>query len=317
LDLFADDLSAQSPNTFRDIQDGTGRAVLRVPFWSWREKQALVLDVLRPHRRQKDFEWGWPFVCEILPICQAVVSGSGFEIVPPCPPIEKIPSFADARRRIYLTATLADDSVLITHFDADPDSVASSIVPDSAADLGDRLVLAPQVLNPDLSRADVRVMARDVARTRNVVALVPSWARAREWETEADLTVSTADDISDAVDRLAREHVGLVVIVNRYDGIDLPDEACRLLVLDGLPLALGCAELRESAALRDSQAMVTRQLQRLEQGMGRGVRSRDDRCVVLLLDERLTLLVARADLADRMSSATRAQLRLSRQVADS
>ena len=61
--------------------------------------------------------------------------------------------------------------------------------------------------------------------------------------------------------------------------------------------------------------MVTRQLQRLEQGMGRGVRSRDDRCAVLLLGPRLTQLVARTDVANRLSAATRAQLELSRRVA--
>jgi hypothetical protein len=49
--------------------------------------------------------------------------------------------------------------------------------------------------------------------------------------------------------------------------------------------------------------------------MGRGVRSRDDRCAVLLLGARLTRLVSRADVADRLSAATREQLKLSRQVA--
>lgn len=49
--------------------------------------------------------------------------------------------------------------------------------------------------------------------------------------------------------------------------------------------------------------------------MGRGVRSRDDRCAVLLLGPRLTQLVARADVANRLSAATRAQLELSRRVA--
>lgn len=54
----------------------------------------------------------------------------------PARQIEKLPSFHEADRRIYLTATLADDSVLVTHFDADPASVGNSIVPESAADLG-------------------------------------------------------------------------------------------------------------------------------------------------------------------------------------
>lgn len=30
-------------------------------------------------------------------------------------------------------------------------------------------------------------------------------------------------------------HVGLVVLVNKYDGIDLPNDACRIPVIDGLP----------------------------------------------------------------------------------
>jgi hypothetical protein len=105
------------------------------------------------------------------------------------------------------------------------------------------------------------------------------------------------------------------VIINRYDGIDLPDDACRLLIIDGLPQAYTGYERREAIALRDSEAMITRQLHRIEQGMGRGVRSRDDRCVVLLLGPKLAQLVARADVADRFSPATRAQLELSRKVA--
>jgi len=315
LDLFAEDLAAQGLNAFKDIEDGDRSAVLRVPFWSWRDKQETVLVKLRRYREDEVFEWAWPLISDLLPLCQAVVSADAFELMPPCPPIEKIPSFAEAARRIYLTATLADDSVLVTHFDADPRSVATSVVPESAADLGDRLVLAPLELSPDISHPQVRELARTVADTRNVVVLVPSWRQAGQWEHEADLTVSTADDISAAVDRLTHEHVGLVVIVNRYDGIDLPDEACRLLIIDSLPFAYSGIERREAVALRDSEAMVTRQLQRLEQGMGRGVRSRDDRCAVLLLGSRLTQLVARADVADRLSAATRAQLQLSRRVA--
>lgn len=30
-------------------------------------------------------------------------------------------------------------------------------------------------------------------------------------------------------------HVGLVVLINKYDGIDLPSDACRILALDGCP----------------------------------------------------------------------------------
>jgi hypothetical protein len=205
--------------------------------------------------------------------------------------------------------------VLVTHFGAAAESVAHSLVPESAADLGDRLVLAPQELMPDVSHSDIRDLVRSIADEHNVVVLVPSWRAAKQWEREANLTAAKADEIGAGVEALRRGHVGLAVLVNRYDGIDLPDEACRLLVIDSLPFAYTGIERREAVALRDSQAMTTRQLQRLEQGMGRGVRSRDDRCAVLVLGPRLTQLIARTDLADRLSGATRAQLDLSRRVA--
>ena len=315
LTLFEEDLRQQGLNALMDIQDEDRSAVLRVPFWAWRDKHAQVLEVLRPHRNDETFEWTWPLVSDLIPLCQAVVTADAFEIAPPCPPIEKLPSFAEADRRIYLTATLADDSVLVTHFGADSTSVANSIVPESAADLGDRLVVAPQDLDPRTSHVVVRSAVRGLADEHNVVVLVPSHRQANVWADEADLTVSTSAEITAAVDRLKRGHVGLVIIVNRYDGIDLPDAACRVLVLDGLPQAYTGIERREATALRDSEAMVTRQLQRLEQGMGRAVRSRDDRCAVILLDPRLTQLVARTDIANRLSPATRAQLELSRRVA--
>jgi hypothetical protein len=251
---------------------------------------------------------------DLLPVCEAVATGDKFEIMPPCPPIEKFPSFAAAQRRIYLTATLADDSVLVTHFDADPASVAKSIVPESAADLGDRLILAPQELYETITHDQIRGLVSQVAARRNVVVLASSHRQAAQWQDLAAVTASTTAEISKAVERLTAGHVGVVVIVNRYDGIDLPNDACRLLIIDELPSAYNGIERREALALRDTKAMVTRQLQRLEQGMGRGVRSRDDRCVVLILGPRLEQLFARPDLADRLSPATRAQLQLSRTV---
>ena len=45
-------------------------------------------------------------------------------------------------------------------------------------------------------------------------------------------------DLEAGVARLKSGHVGLVVLVNKYDGIDLPREACELRVVDGVPTPL-------------------------------------------------------------------------------
>lgn len=110
--------------------------------------------------------------------------------------------------------------------------------------------------------------------------------------------------------------MGLVVLINKYDGIDLPGSACRILALDGVPEAYGALDRIEALALENSDAMLTRQVQRIEQGMGRGVRSNDDFCVVMLLGSRLTQRIHNARGRTKFSPATRAQLDLSSKVAD-
>ena len=153
-----------------------------------------------------------------------------------------------------------------------------------------------------------------LADSMNTVVLVPSRRRSDDWADIADV-VTAGDGIADAVEKLRSGHVGLVVLINKYDGIDLPDEACRVLVIDGLPEAYGGIDRRDAVLLGESDAMVGRQLQRIEQGMGRGVRSAEDYCAVLLLGSRLTQLIADPDNFTRLGPTTRAQLELSREVA--
>ncbi|GAA3512314.1 helicase C-terminal domain-containing protein [Georgenia daeguensis] len=317
MQLFEGDLNNQSAPTLLDIKAGERGRFMRIPFWSWQDKAEDVLKLLHPLRSTSTLEWVWPLLKEHLALCEATLTGDGIQISPPLPPIQEFPSFVEAKRRIYMTATLANDSALITHFAADAESVATPIVPDSAADLGDRLVLVPQELVPDLSDHELRTAIASIAVTDNVVVLVPSWQRAREWSEVANATVSTSEEIAAAVTRLQAGPVGLVVIVNQYDGIDLKDDACRVLVIDGLPQAASGSERREATALRDSNTIITRQVQRFEQGMGRGVRSREDRCAVLVMDRHLVDLISRPDVPGRLSPGTRAQLELSRQVARS
>lgn len=71
----------------------------------------------------------------MLHLCIATATSAAIEIRPSCPPIDRILSFVRARRRGYLTATLADDSALVTDFGANPQLIAKPVTPGSAADL--------------------------------------------------------------------------------------------------------------------------------------------------------------------------------------
>ncbi|ABW16053.1 helicase c2 [Parafrankia sp. EAN1pec] len=325
-DLFHSAAEGQSQKAWLDMSFGDPGAGIRVPFWAWADLQSEVLKILHPHQRDPEFMFAWPLIADCLSLCAAMLSSRGVEIRPPCPPIDKIPSFVNAKRRVYLTATLSDDSVLVTNLKADPKDLTNIVTPGSAADLGDRLVLAPLELNPTLDEAAIRQLAkgfatgdrdgdgRPEARPVNVVVLVPSAVKAAQWRRLADRELYVRD-LEQGVAALTAGHVGLVVLVNKYDGIDLPGGACELLIIDGIPRSLDAADRREASALADSPAQRARDVQRIEQGMGRGVRDVNDHCAVLLMGAGLGLAVHDDAWLELFSPATRAQLRLSRDVA--
>lgn len=308
-------LVEQSRGSAEEINAGDPNAYMAVPPWAWAELQDRVVPLLVAAAQDEDEEIGftWPLIRDVVGLCNVAVTSRQIQIAPDCLPVSRVPSFVRAKRRLFLSATLADDSVLVSDFGADAASVSRPIVPTSASDLGDRLILSPLETHPTMNHETLREFLHELSKEHNTVVIAPSDKRADVWSDVAD-RVCTSKTIHETVDELRRGHVGLVVFSNRYDGIDLPGDACRILVIDGLPTYATPLELLEAEMVDGTDQVVGQQLQRIEQGMGRGVRSNDDHCVVVLSDIRLAAQVWTHG-ATHFSPATAAQLDLSRQVA--
>ena len=91
-----------------------------------------------------------PLLADNLKLCNCVFTANGIEITPFGIDISKIKSFQNASRRIFMSATLSDDSVFVTALGLQPESIASVITPENANDIGDRLILFPKHLNSTL-----------------------------------------------------------------------------------------------------------------------------------------------------------------------
>ena len=313
--ILSQDLQGYNEARFLDIEAGDPRAYIEVPFWSWDAHQSEILRALQKHREDKSLLFVYPLLREILPQCRCFVGGQYLEIEPYFPATDIVRSFRRAKRRIYMTATLSDDSVIVTHFGADPNNLTQPIVPSSSQSMGERMILMPQELNPDLTLKDLRQLLERLSKRVNVVAIVPSKTAALLWEDTAD-QILLGNEVVDGVEELRNRHVGLTVLVNRYDGIDLPDCACRVLAIVDLPEVSSYADLFDSEVLSHTSVHLRRHVERIEQGMGRGIRSNDDYCAVLLFGARLTGRLRSPEARDALAPATKAQLDLARQIAN-
>jgi replicative superfamily II helicase len=107
-----------------------------------------------------------------------------------------------------------------------------------------------------------------------------------------------------------------LVIANKYDGIDLPDEACRILVIDSKPFSEGVIDRYLDSCRASSDATMLKLARTIEQGLGRAVRGQRDYCVAILIGPSLVRAIRTGKSKLQFSEQTREQIELGLEVAD-
>lgn len=317
--IFSSSLKDYNPKNYIDIVEMKDcRKKMLVPYWEWQRQQDNIYRILTKYDNSKNsaIYFGLPLIERSLETCDCIITASAIEISPKGIDLDKISSLEEASRRIYMSATLADDSVFVSALGLNTEDMKNIITPENANDIGDRLVIFPKHINNDISENDIKTEVEKIADKYNVVILVPSFARAKFWDEDGNQTASK-DNIEQIIDMLKKgEHIGKIILVNRYDGIDLPGDCCRLLVIDGLP-PLNSIKARYIQSIDSNSTILLReQIQRIEQGMGRGVRSNNDECCIILMGNELSNVLLRNKGIDYFSVATRCQYDLSKQLWD-
>ena len=320
IQLFAEQWRAYNIKSYTNIvenKDPTKQFL--VPFWIWQEKQDKIYQLLSKYNTDDDINhcifFKLPLIDDSLVTSDCIITARGIDIIPEGVNISKIKSFENADRRIFMSATLSDDSVFVSSIGLRKEDIKRIITPESANDIGDRLILFPRHLNSQIKNDEIKEKVLSIAKEYNVIVIVPSFDRAKYWNPDCSRVIKN-ETINSFVSALRKNRVGLAVLVNRYDGIDLPDDACRLLVIDGLPPLNNEKDKYIQSIDSSCSILKHQQIQRIEQGMGRGVRSNNDYCCIVLMGDNLADVLIRQKGIDVFSNATREQYNLSKELWD-
>jgi Helicase C-terminal domain len=222
-----------------------------------------------------------------LPACMIYISGRELLIRPLIAPTRFHDAFGDARHRVYMSATLGDGGELERAFGrrkitripvpANWETQGTGrrffVFPDLLRGLGDKERIAAFTIRVlDLFGKAVLIAPSDRAKKRLAAAVVPELMPM--WQPE---------EFAEAPEEFAEAPGGVLALANRYDGIDLPDEACRLVILAGLPVGMHLQERFLHESVRALAVLTERIRTRLTQGAGRATRNSADYAAVIML----------------------------------
>ena len=298
---------------FDDTINGRSDSILEIPYWSW-YRNIDAVQTLLGGVGDTEYPFSWPVIRDNLHLCHAIISKKTISITPYLPLVDMFPTFSDAPRRIYMSATIADDSEIIRTFDASKELVSNPLSSSSLAGISERMILIPSLMpfSKDIKDSVSKIIIWTTKKKKfGGVILTPSNTAASSWSSDEFIIASGSSEVEQYVTSLQNESItGPIVFANRYDGIDLPGNSCRLLVMDGLPAGTSNYELFRATALFGGASINRLLAQRIEQGIGRGARGSGDHCVVILMGKNLAAWIGKQANFELLTGPTRTQIEI-------
>ncbi|MGC6400944.1 DEAD/DEAH box helicase [Sphingomonas sp. FW199] len=303
-------------HTFDDVVSGKEYFVLDVPYWAWLQKVDEFAAALQEYGPEKIDRWAWAHLRDELHVCQVLISKESISILPIVPLVDRASAYRNAKRRIYMSATIADDSEVVRTFGVRASRVASPLTAASLAGVGERMILAPALIQLPAhqmpSRLVKQLVSSAVQHDKNVAILTPSFASGKEWKDIASVPDDGTQTVQ-LIDNLRTKRGICAVLPRRYDGVDLPGDACRVLIMDGLPYGSSSYDAWRITALSYGSPGSTL-AQRIEQAIGRGSRGTSDYCVVVLTGADLITWIGKISNQRHLSGTSKRQLEIGLEV---
>ncbi|MFD6550340.1 DEAD/DEAH box helicase [Streptomyces sp. NPDC058398] len=257
---------------------------------------------------KEPYKFDFAMIRSGLASCCVYLSYGGIQIRPVIPPTFENRIFSHADQRIYLSATLGSGGELERAFGR-AQIVRMPLPTKTPPRSGRRLFVFPDLA----AGGDAVGLTKRVVGVTNK-ALVLSQESLAKTEAAATLLAGDGipvlgrDDVEQGLHVFAKAPTGVLGLANRYDGLDLPGQACRIVVLGGKPDAVGLQEKFLSERAEASAALAERLRTRIVQGAGRCTRGPNDYAVVVVLGSDITRYFSRPETREALEPDLQAEV---------
>ena len=315
--LFSDELIEQGEGSFLDIENGDFDTFMPVPYWSWYDKRTEMLKILSSANDIQSIQFVWPLIRDRIKDFSCYISGNEIEIVPYNTNVDVFGSFSNAKHRILMSATTQDDAFFIKGLSFSTKAVKSPLIFKEQKWSGEKMIIIPSLINDDCDR---NLIVNKFSNMNNkkfgMVSLVPNTRIANHYINLGAISTDS-NNIFNVIESLKKkEFKKIVVINNRYDGIDLPDESCRILIIDSMPYFNSLSDRYEKKCRPNSEIINKKIAQKIEQGLGRGVRGEKDYCAILIIGSDLVKFMRSVTSKKYFSVQTQKQIDIGLEIAE-
>lgn len=249
-----------------------------------------LIKVMNAHIYKTDQKFPWLMIMDHLEACQIYLSSNTILIRPLIPPTWTLEAFSNPKQRIFMSATLGNGGDLerltgrkkIYRLPTPEDFKKQGI--------GRKFFVFPEMtMTPD--EAD-KLRLDLLQKAGRGVIITPSGKEcsriaAAVQSRIGEKNVLSVGDIENSKNDFLLKDDAAVVMANRYDGVDFPNDECRYLCVDGLPRAMNAQEnffmSRMGARVLFSERIQTRVMQ----AVGRCTRSLQDYSAVFVTGREL------------------------------
>lgn len=317
--MFETELRKQGEGSYYDILANPYTSdLLSVPYWAWIEKCDTVLRCLMDNEDCGNIKFTLPLLKDKFRYSTMYFSGRGIEITSYYPIIERFTSFTHAKQRILMSATTQDDSFFVRGLGLSADAIKSPLTSDLKKWSGEKMIIFPSVIDDRLSQDMMRgYISAGALGKKKCTVLVPSFRTGYEYANRGCNMPSKQDDLKQTLsDMREGKQTVPTVFANRYDGIDLADDMCRVLILDSLPVFGSLSDLYEESCRYASDIINIKTAQKIEQGLGRSVRGERDYSTILIIGANLVKFMKSSDTRKYFSAQTNKQISIGEFVAE-